>query len=86
MGRWNNRVKKTGKGGKRGGEFSFSPCCTELGDETVLVLSGFCKKRFHLVTMTLLKEATHYYPFSLLPRLRWDQGLLPALPATVVWV
>lgn len=31
--------------------------------------------------MTLLKE-THYYLFSLLPWLGWDQGLLPALPAS----
>lgn len=87
VGRWNNCVKKPGKGGKRGGEFSFSSCCPELGDQAVLVLSGFLRRDFILfLQMILLKEATHCYPFPLLPWLRWDQGLLPALPATVIQV
>lgn len=87
VGWWNNCVKKTGKGSKRGGEFSFSSCCTKLGDQTLPILSAFVRIDFFLsLQMTLLKEAAQNYLFSLLPWLRWDQGLLPALPATVIQV
>lgn len=75
VGWWNNCEEKTGDGSKRGGEFSFSSCCTEPGSQTSFVSSVFLRVGFILsIQLTLLKERTHYS--SLLLWLGWDQSFL----------